>query len=409
MIMKTSSFTLGRRASFWVSAAVVAHTLWTSAAPAMTYPLYAAEWGLTPTVTTAIFAIYPIVVVMVLLGFGDLSDYIGRRATMLLGLSASLFGVLLFAIAPSILWVFIGRAFMGLGVGLSASPSAAAVVEFSAPGQSQRAGAVTTAAQALGLMCAALVGGGLIEYAPFPTRLNFWFLLFVLAAIFAATWFLPRHTSAEARGRWRPKAIVVPKGIRDIFSSATIAVTASYALGAVVLSLGAQIAHDLIGSSNSLINGATIALFAVVAGAVTIPARRLASTTAILIGGTASAVAVALLALSATEHALPIFIAAAAAAGMGYSLLFSGGLNLLSANAPAHHRGGTLSALFLVAYLTQGIVALALGTIATARGLAFAIDIGAMAIAALSIAAVLLAFRIGKSLPSLQSSVGKSS
>ena len=35
-----SSFrTLGRRASFWVTAAVVAHTLWTSAAPSMTYPL----------------------------------------------------------------------------------------------------------------------------------------------------------------------------------------------------------------------------------------------------------------------------------------------------------------------------------------------------------------------------------
>jgi MFS family permease len=407
--MKTSSYTLGRAASFWVSAAVVAHTLWTSAAPAMTYPLYAAEWGLTPTVTTAIFAIYPIVVVMVLVGFGDISDYIGRRATMLFGLAASLIGVFLFAVAPSIFWVFVGRAFMGLGVGLSASPSAAAMVEFSAPGQSQRASAITTAAQALGLMCAALVGGGLIEYAPFPTRLNFWVLLFVLLAVFAATWFLPRHTSAEARGRWRPKAIVVPKGIRDIFASATIAVTASYALGAVVLSLGAQIAHDLIGSSNSLINGATIALFAVVASAVTIPARRLASATAILVGGTASAVAIALLAVSASEHALPVFIAAAATAGAGYSLLFSGGLNLLSTNAPPHHRGGTLSALFLVAYLTQGIVALGLGTIATARGLAFAIDIGAIFIAILSIAAIPLALHVGKSLPSVQSSLGKSS
>jgi thiol:disulfide interchange protein len=30
---------------------VVAHTLWTSAAPAMTYPLFAEEWHLTHTVT----------------------------------------------------------------------------------------------------------------------------------------------------------------------------------------------------------------------------------------------------------------------------------------------------------------------------------------------------------------------
>ncbi len=39
--------TLGRRASFWVASAVVAHTLWTSAAPSMTYPPYASEWNLT--------------------------------------------------------------------------------------------------------------------------------------------------------------------------------------------------------------------------------------------------------------------------------------------------------------------------------------------------------------------------
>src|SRR5882724_7228804 len=96
--------TLGRRASFWVAAAVVAHTLWTSAAPSMTYPLYASEWSLTHTATTGIFAVFPIVVVAVLLFSGGISDYIGRRSTILIGLSSSLFGAALFAVAPSVLW-----------------------------------------------------------------------------------------------------------------------------------------------------------------------------------------------------------------------------------------------------------------------------------------------------------------
>src|SRR5438445_2609964 len=55
--LKTASYTLGQRASFWVSAGVVGHTLWMGAAPSMTYPIYAAQWHLTPTVTTAIFAV----------------------------------------------------------------------------------------------------------------------------------------------------------------------------------------------------------------------------------------------------------------------------------------------------------------------------------------------------------------
>jgi len=44
---------------FLVCDPVVAHTLWTSAAPAMTYRLYASEWNLTHTATTAIFACFP--------------------------------------------------------------------------------------------------------------------------------------------------------------------------------------------------------------------------------------------------------------------------------------------------------------------------------------------------------------
>jgi MFS family permease len=154
-------FVLGRRASLIVSASVVAHTLWTSAAPAMAYRLYAQEWHLSHTVTTGIFAVYPVVVVAVLIAFGDLSDHIGRGATMLAGLSASLTGTLLFALAPNVLWLFVARALMGAGVGLTAGPSTAAVVEFTSKGRS-RAALITTVAQAAGFAAALLLGGALI-------------------------------------------------------------------------------------------------------------------------------------------------------------------------------------------------------------------------------------------------------
>ena len=46
-------------------------------------------------------------------------------------------------------------------------------------------------------------------------------------------------------------------------------------------------------------------------------------------------------------------------------LSFLGGLNLINANAPAHRRVGSLSAVLLVAYFMQGLVALLLGVAAT--------------------------------------------
>jgi MFS family permease len=385
------TYTLGQRASFWVAASVVVHTLWTSAAPAMTYPLYGSEWHLTPNITTAIFAVYPLVVVSVLMLFGDLSDYLGRRTTMLLGLGASLIGVLLFAVAPSVCWIFLGRFFMGIGVGLSAAPSAAAMVEFSPADQSGRAGSITTVAQSLGLATALLVGGALIAYAPFPTRLNFCVLFVFIAVVFSATWFLPRHTASEAPGRWRPKFFSVARGLYLIFATSAAAVTTGYALGALMMSLGAQIAHDLIGSGNTLVNGAAMSSFALVSGAVAIFARRLSPKSAMVLGGVASTAGMGFLVLSSAQRSLPIFLAAIVAAGIGYSLSFSGGLNLINANVPAHHRGGTLSAVFLVAYLMQGAIALLLGAVATAWGLKVAIQLGSTAIAALSVMAVALA------------------
>jgi MFS family permease len=386
----SAPYELGQRTSFWVAAGVVAHTLWTSAAPAMTYALFAEEWHLTHTVTTGIFAIYPIVVAAVLVGFGDVSDYVGRRTAILWGVGASLVGTLLFALAPDVLWLFAGRAFMGVGVGLTAGPSTAAMVEFSGQGAAKRAATIATAAQAVGFAAALLLGGALVQYAPLPTRLNFWVLFAVLVALFTAAWFLPRHTGSEAQGRWRPKTPFIPKYLRTAFAVAAAAVTCAYTHGVLILSLGGQVARDLVGSSNTLVNGAALSLFAIGSAVVGIGARRLQPRTAMTGGAAASAAGMALLAAAVARHHLPVFLAATAISGAGYSLLFFGGLETINSVAPAEHRGGVLSAIYLLAYVSLGAVSLLLGAVATAHGLGFAVNLGAGVIALFSVITVAL-------------------
>jgi MFS family permease len=380
---------LGQQASFWVSAGVVTHIFWTSAAPAMTYRLYAEQWHLTPTVTTAVFAVYPIVVVAVLVGFGDLSDHIGRRLVILLGLGASLIGTLLFAVAPDVLWLFAGRALTGIGVGLTAGTATAALVDFSAEGQSKRAASVTTIAQAVGFSGALLLGGALTQYAPWPTHLGFWVLFALIAGLFVATWFLPRRRGGPAASRrWRPKSPSIPAGLRPAFALAASAVTTAYTHGVLILSLGGQVGHDLVGSSNALVNGAALSLFAITSGVVGISARGLSPRPAMLLGAIASVASMGLLALSVARQELSIFLASTAIAGVGYSLLVLGGLALLGGAVPERHRGGVLSALYLFAYLSMGTVALGLGVVATERGLGLAVDLGAAAITLLSLGTI---------------------
>jgi hypothetical protein len=385
---------LGRRASLFVSAGVVAHTLWTSAAPALAYRLYADEWHLNHTVTTGIFAIYPVVVVLTLIGFGDISDHIGRRATMLMGLGASLAGTVLFAAAPDVLWLFAARTLMGVGVGLSAGPSTAAVVEFAAGGpgdSSRRAALIATVAQAAGFAAALLLGGALIVYAPWPTHLSFWVLTMLLVLLFVATWFLPRHTTTDMSMVWRPRLPFVPPNVRKAFATASVAMMTAYTHGVLILSLGGQVAHDLIGSPNALVNGAVLSLFAIVSGAVSIVARSLTARTALTLGAFASATGMGLLATAVALHRLPIFLLATTMAGAGYSLLFLSALQVINTATPAQHRGAVLSALYLLAYLSMGTVAISLGLVATGWGLRLATDLGAGVIALLSLATLALA------------------
>jgi MFS family permease len=373
---------------------VAAHTLWTSAAPALTYRLYAQEWHLTYTATTAMFAMYPTAVVAVLVGFGGISDQIGRRAAMLLGLGASLVGAAFFAIAPNVWCVLAGRAFMGIGVGLSVGPSSAAILEFSNDQSAKRAASLTMTAQAGGFAAALLIGGALTEYGPWPTRLCFWVLAVLLAALTIAMWFLPRRMAGAVKGNWRPRTPFVPKEMRRAFVTAAVAMTAAYTFGVLVLSLGGQVEHDLIGSSNALLNGAVMALFPIVLGPIGIAAKALSSRTALTIGSVASVVAMGLLILAVARRDLPIYFVATAIAGAAYSLLFVGGLGLINTAGSPHHRGAVFSALYLVGYLSMGVLALVLGVVATIWGLGLAVNLGAAAIALTGIATLILAITL---------------
>jgi len=392
---------LSAKASFWVAAAVVAHTLWTSAAPGMIYPVYASQWHLTTTMTTAIFSVYPIVVVVVLVAFGDISDFIGRRTTMLIGLSASMIGVLLFAIAPNIAVLFVGRVFMGIGVGLTAGPSTAALAEFSRGSNPRLAGSAAIIGQATGFASALLVGGFLVQYAPYPTRLSFIVLLCLLVVLSAFAYFLPQQrTKNEAR--WHPKLPNVPREIRSSFLAAAVTVMTAYTHGVTITSLGAQIAKELVQSPNVFVNSVTLALFAIALGITGLGTHKLKATTSAALGSVFSVIGTAFLVGAVFEHTLILFVIATVLSGVGYALMVYGGLSIANASAPEGSRGGIMSAIFLLAYLFTGVLAVVLGKIATVQDLTTAVLCGA---ATMIVLCILTLWLLARSQPAGTSTV----
>ena len=79
--------TLPRVAGVWLVAVVFFLLFFASAAPSPLYGVYQAQWRFSATTLTAIFATYALLLLVALLVFGSVSDYLGRRRVILVGLA----------------------------------------------------------------------------------------------------------------------------------------------------------------------------------------------------------------------------------------------------------------------------------------------------------------------------------
>ncbi|WKK71030.1 MFS transporter [Rathayibacter oskolensis] len=222
---------------------------------------------------------------------------------------------------------------------------------------------LTTVSTAAGLTLSLLLSGALAQYAPL-LQLSFW----VLAAVGLATLLLlaaSRDDRPDGARRWRLRLPHVPSGLRMAYASATLAVTVAYAVGALVLSLGAEMVRELTGTTDLLVTGSVLALSALVIGATALAIQRVHAHVAIIAGALIAIVSLGLLEWTAASGSLPLFFAFAAVSGIGYSLSFSGGLALVGRVAPVEHRGSMISAVYLLSYLGQALTAITAGALAT--------------------------------------------
>ena len=382
---------LSRRATFWSASSVLALCLWASAAASVLYPSYEADWHLTSVVVTSVFGTYPVALLLVLLFFGGVSDFVGRRRTMLFGIALIAASAVVFALAPSVGWLFVARALQGFGTGFAIGAASARLVENNISANPRFASSMTTASTAAGLTLALLLSGTLAQLAPLPLVLSF-VLLFVLAVgsfVFVAL--TPDDRPVATGDRWRPQTLHLAPGTVRAFVLATLSVSVAYSIGALFLSLGSSMARQLTHTSNLVAIGATLALSSFIIGVTAILIQRMHAHLAIVIGGLVSIAGLAVMAATASSGSLALLLVWAAVGGVGYSLAFTGGLSLLARTTPNEHRGATLSLLYLFSYLLQAATAIGAGALATAIGLGPAIGIVAPVVGLLCVAAIVLA------------------
>ena len=131
-------------------AGVLCLLFFAAGAPSPLYGIYRAELRFSATTLTAVFAIYALVLLLTLLVFGSVSDYLGRRRVILAALAVTAGACAVFLAAHSVGLLFAARALQGLAVGTATGALGAALIDLQPEG-SGLAPLITTAAPALGL------------------------------------------------------------------------------------------------------------------------------------------------------------------------------------------------------------------------------------------------------------------
>src|SRR3954454_14761605 len=96
--------------SFPAVAAIAFLVFAANAAVSPLYRIYQAQFGFSSTTLTLLFAVYIVVLLLTLLFFGSVSDYVGRTRVMLAGLASGAVACGLFLLAHGVGLLFCARA-----------------------------------------------------------------------------------------------------------------------------------------------------------------------------------------------------------------------------------------------------------------------------------------------------------
>ena len=136
-----------------------------SAAPTPLYATYQKAWGFSALTTTVVFGVYALAFLSALLIVGRLSDHVGRRPVLLVGIAGQVLALVVFVDAHSVAALLAARIVQGLAAGTAIGAIGAGMLDID-----QTRGAVANAtAPGLGTASGVLLSSFAVQWLPAPT------------------------------------------------------------------------------------------------------------------------------------------------------------------------------------------------------------------------------------------------
>jgi MFS family permease len=359
---------VGRTAGFVFVAYAFLATMLGTTLPTPLYPLFEQRYSFGELLVTVIFAIYAFGVIAGLLVFGNLSDEIGRKPVLLLGLALSAASALLYVYAGSLAPIYAARILSGLSAGIFTGTATATLVDLAPGGRRRLASLVAVVVNLGGLGLGTLLAGLLADYCSSPLRLPFLVDLGLLAPALICLLALP-ETVERQRLRLRLQRLSVPEEVRGVFIRGATAGFGSFAVSGLFSSVAPSFLGQVLGRTSHALAG--LIVFILFSGSILgqLAVTRLSDRRALLSGCVLMVGGTGLVALALGIDSLTALICAATVVGFGQGFVIGAGLAAVNQRAPVERRSETASSFFVVTYVGLSLPVIGVGVAAHSFGL----------------------------------------
>src|SRR4051794_9463498 len=328
--------TLSPRLSYALSGGIIGLALLASGTPSPLYGVYRALWGFSPVVLTLVYATYAFGVLTTLVLAGRVSDDVGRRPVLLVALGTLLGTTVFFMVADSVVWLFVARGLQGLATGLALGAASAALLDLHPRRNPASVGLTNGVVSAGGMGLGIGISSLLVELAPAPRVLPYVVLFGLFAIAFYGALRMPEPVEANGRVKLTPQRPNIPPVVRRPFVLAAMAVTASWAIGGLFISLGPALSAQLLHTDNHIVTGLAVFSLAASGAIAQLAFGRSAPWAGTSGGSLALAIGMIAIVIAASTETTALFWLGAIVGGGGFGVAFLGGLRALSAAIPPH-------------------------------------------------------------------------
>lgn len=319
--------------------------------PIPLFSLYQQQLDLSPGMVTFIFGIYALTIIPTSLVAGQISDRVGRKKILILGLVMSLIGTVCFAFADGIFTILLSRFFQGLSVGLFNGVAVATMIETHPSHDKTFCAFVSSIAMSVGNALGPIFAGVVAELFLHSTRMPYFIHFFFLVPCLFGLVTINETLKEKSTGRLYIPSI--PTEIRSSFFLASFTSILVWAVIGLFLTVLPTYLFTFTGTKSIIVSGLIVflALGSSTVAQVVLRKLSLSIFSVTLIGIISALSCLTGLALLNWAPSLPILIVCTVLAGFGHGPAFVGSLSLINEIAPEKVRGNVISLFYAMSYL----------------------------------------------------------